>query len=152
MSVDPCYHDVVIGNTSHVRVQIHNFSKKSFTIPAKSSLCDLHPVSLVEYVKSPVPNTDSSSKTTLPSSEKVFDIPDKLDLSHLKTELSGDELRQVKVLLSRYSHVFAKHYLDLGLTDVTRHHINLTDSTSFKEPYRRIPPDMYEESHKANGL
>ncbi len=102
-------------------------------------------MSLVKYVKAPVPNTDSSGKTALPSTEKVFVIPDKLDLCHLENELSGDELRQVKALLSRYSHVFAKHDLDLSHTDVTCHHINLTDITPFKEPHRLLPPAMYEE-------
>jgi hypothetical protein len=34
---------------------------------------------------------------------------------------------------------------DIGSTDLFKHKIVLQDSTPFKQPYRRIPPGMYEE-------
>ena len=34
---------------------------------------------------------------------------------------------------------------DLGRTDFVKHKINLTDDMPFKDPYRRIPPGLYEE-------
>ncbi|VDI45425.1 Hypothetical predicted protein [Mytilus galloprovincialis] len=34
---------------------------------------------------------------------------------------------------------------DLGFTTLVEHEIKLTDNIPFKEPYRRIPPSLYEE-------
>ena len=140
--IDPCYHDSGSAATSRVPVRIQNFSAKDVTIPAKTSLCDLHPVSLVERVDMP----QSSTKPTESSDGKNAGLlPEKLDLSHLRSELSSDQMKQVEVLLQKYSHVFSKHDLDLGHTDRIKHNIKLHDDTPFKERHRRIPPAMYEE-------
>ena len=34
---------------------------------------------------------------------------------------------------------------DLGKADIVKHEIKLTDETPFKDPYRRIPPGLYDE-------
>ena len=38
--------------------------------------------------------------------------------------------------------------LDLGRTDLVKHHIELKDYTPIKDRYRRIPPHQYEEVRK----
>ena len=48
-------------------------------------------------------------------------------------------------LLCSYSHIFSKHDIDMGKTDLIKHHIQLTDYNLFKETYRRIPPHLYDE-------
>ena len=35
--------------------------------------------------------------------------------------------------------------MDMGRTNLVKHHIELTDPIPFKESYRRIPPQMYDE-------
>ena len=35
--------------------------------------------------------------------------------------------------------------MDIGRTNLVKHHIELTDPVPFKEVYRRIPPQMYDE-------
>ena len=35
--------------------------------------------------------------------------------------------------------------MDMGRTNLVKHHIRLTDPLPFKEAYRRIPPQMYDE-------
>ena len=35
--------------------------------------------------------------------------------------------------------------MDMGRTNLVKHHIKLTDPVPFKETYRRIPPQMYDE-------
>ena len=44
-----------------------------------------------------------------------------------------------------YSDIFSKDEMDLGKTDLVKHHIALTNYTPFKDKYRRIPPHLYEE-------
>ena len=48
-------------------------------------------------------------------------------------------------LLCSYSDIFSIHDLDMGKTDLIKHHIQLTDYNPFKESYRRIPPHLYDE-------
>ena len=48
-------------------------------------------------------------------------------------------------LLCSYSGIFSRHDLDMGKTDLFKHHIQLTDYNPFKESYRRIPPHRYDE-------
>ena len=54
---------------------------------------------------------------------------------HLQTE--------AKEMLKRNTKTFSKNDLDMGRTNLVKHHIKLTDP--FKEAYRRIPPQMYDE-------
>ena len=46
--------------------------------------------------------------------------------------------------MSNWTHLFSDVLTDIGKTDLLKHKIKLTDETPFKEPYRRIPPGMYE--------
>ena len=50
-----------------------------------------------------------------------------------------------KFFLSKWSNIFSKGPTDLGKADIVKHEINLTDDKPFKDPYRRIPPGLYEE-------
>ena len=40
--------------------------------------------------------------------------------------------------------MFSMGPTDLGIADILKHGIKFTDETSFKEPYWRIPPGLYE--------
>ena len=48
-------------------------------------------------------------------------------------------------LLSRWKHIFSTGITDIGRTNLVEHEIKLHDNIPFREPYRRIPPGMYEE-------
>jgi hypothetical protein len=41
--------------------------------------------------------------------------------------------------------VFSTGPTDLGYTRSVEHEINLTDDKPYREPYRRIPPSMFDE-------
>lgn len=47
--------------------------------------------------------------------------------------------------MNKWKHIFSKSFIDIGRTDLVEHEIKLSDNTPFKEPYRRIPPGMFEE-------
>ena len=67
----------------------------------------------------------------------------KLDL--LTENLSSQPHKAASCLLNRWKHIFSKGPTDLGCTDLVEHEINLNDPAPFKDPYRRIPPSMFEE-------
>ena len=67
-----------------------------------------------------------------------------IDLSGL--EDWPEKLQQeAKEMLKRDAKVFSKDDMDMGRTNLVKHHIKLTDPVPFKEAYRRIPPQMYDE-------
>ena len=71
-------------------------------------------------------------------------ILDLIDLSGIKDwpeQLQHDTREMVK----RNAKVFSKDDMDIGRTNLVKHHIKLTDPAPFKEAYRRIPPQMYDE-------
>ena len=71
-------------------------------------------------------------------------ILDLIDLSGIKDwpeQLQHD----TKEMLKRNAKVFSKDDMDMGRTNLVKHHIKLTDPAPFKEAYRRIPPQMYDE-------
>ena len=71
-------------------------------------------------------------------------LMEKLDLSGLETWPEHLQ-HQARALLKNHASLFAKHDLDMGRTSLVKHKIVLTDPVPFKEKYRRIPPQLYEE-------
>ena len=59
--------------------------------------------------------------------------------------MSQSELHKTKDLLGSWKHILPTGPTDLGFTDLIEHEIKLVDGTPFKEPYRRIPPALFEE-------
>ena len=53
--------------------------------------------------------------------------------------------QEAKEMLKRNAKVFPKDDMDMGRTYLVKHHIKLTDPVPFKEAYRRIPLQMYDE-------
>ena len=52
---------------------------------------------------------------------------------------------EAKEILKRNAKTFSKNDLDMGRTNLVKHYIKLTDPIPFKEAYRRIPPQIYDE-------
>ena len=52
---------------------------------------------------------------------------------------------ETKEMLKRNAKVFSKTDMDMGRTNLVKHHIKLTDPAPFTEAYMRIPPQMFDE-------
>ena len=114
---------------------------KSEKTKAKVEIEDLGP-DMEEDIKTQNQNSDSANET--PIEDDGSWILDLIDLSgldnwpkHLQTE--------AKEMLKRNAKVFSKTDMDMGRPNLVKHHIKLTDPVPFKEAYRRIPPQMYDE-------
>ena len=125
------------GATTRIPVRVCNLSARVIEIPPKSHLCSLNGVKVVDSW-----TPDSSQEQETKSKSTSFE-----DLGvNIDTEnLSDDQEEQAKTLLSKWSNIFSKGPTDLGKADIVKHEINLTDDKPFKDPYRRIPPGLYEE-------
>lgn len=123
--------------TNRILVRVCNLSAHVIEIPPKSLLCSLNSVNVVDSW-----TPDLSQKQETKSESMSFE-----DLGvNVDTEnLTSDQQEQAKYVLNKWSDIFSKSPTDLGKTDTVRHEINLTDEIPFKEPYRRIPPALYDE-------
>ena len=70
-----------------------------------------------------------------------FDIP--VDFTGL--DVDSETRRKIEKLFYDYQDVFSKSDLDTGYTETVKHRINLTDSEPVNLPYRRIPPNQFQE-------
>ena len=125
------------GNTARVPVRVCNLSAHTIEIPPKSILCSLNSVSVID--------SWTPDLTQKPGNKSSFSTLEDLGISVDKNNLSHEQFQEVQEVLGKWSHIFSKGPTDLGKTNTVKHEIKLTDSTPFKEPYRRIPPAMFEE-------
>lgn len=111
---------------------------------ARISECD---VDVAPRAKAEFLSTGEREETVV-LHEDVTGDPSTLDASSLVPEnmkCTSGERQKILDLFSRNSDVFVKSELDLGCTETVRHHINLTDEEPISVPYRRIPPNQYQE-------
>lgn len=120
------------SSLSKVKVQVHNLSTHTVTLPAGSILGDIHKVT----------RATSMSMSTKASIEEDDDF---LQLFTFGSDLSPEEESKVKQLLLKWKPLFSLSDTDLGRTNKVEHKINLSDPTPFKERHRRIPPHLYDE-------
>ena len=124
------------GFTARIPVRVCNLSTRVIEIPPRSLLCSINGVDVVDSW-----TPDSSVKKQEPKVTKLEDLGVKVETDNL----TQDQVRKAKDVLGSWSHIFSTGPTDLGRTDLVEHEIKLTDDTPFKEPYRRIPPGLYEE-------
>ena len=71
----------------------------------------------------------------------LFDLIDLSGLEDWPSELQN----KAKEMLARNAGIFSKHDLDMSRTDLVQHNIIFTNPLPFKEKFRRIPPQLYDE-------
>lgn len=122
--------DFSTGNSHRISVQVRNLTSQSVIIPARAIICNLQEASPVQ-----------------PTSTDGPDLPVEYFLNMFKfgDHLPQDELDQLKQLLLKWRHIFSTGDTDLGRTNVVKHHITLTNNEPFRERYRRIPPQLFNE-------
>ena len=159
---------VLKPGSSRVLVGIRNISCKSVTIPAKTAITKVTAANVVPH--SYAPNVENNEQLQwmfeTHSGQKAFDakeatsqkapvipplIPDRDKLLFSKIDLEGtknwnDDLKcQTRELFKEYAHIFALDSLNIGHTSLVKHKIKLDNYTPFKECYRCIPPNLFEE-------
>ena len=117
------------------------FEIKSEKTQPKVIIEDIGP-DMEEDIKPQNSNSENTENTS--SEDDGSWILDLIDLSGL--ENWPEKLQhEAKEMLKRNAKVFSKDDMDMGRTNLVKHHIKLTDPVPFKEAYRRIPPQMYDE-------
>ena len=130
VSITPTLVDV--QSNGPVCVEMSNLSSNAVVIDPGAVLCQVQTCELV---------------SGLPEAQNNV-IPDeawlkKIDISDPK--LTAEQREDILRLVSSWHDVFSKHDLDVGLTGLVKHRINLTDFSPFKQRHRKIPHSMYKE-------
>ena len=128
------------GNCARVPVHICNVTAKTIFVPPRSVICHNSEVNVIDNLASYL-----QSETKVSETHDEGDITDKLGVVIDNYYLTSAQLQNLKGILGKWEHVFSKGATDIGCTDLVKHRIVLNDDTPFKEPYRKIPPAMYEE-------
>ena len=73
-------------------------------------------------------------------------IPDVAEnTEHPCNGLSPEQQEKLDALLNKHASVFSKSDDDIGYTEVVKHTIKTEDAIPVTQPYRRIPPNQYQE-------
>lgn len=131
------------GQTSRVSMVVKNISSKDVGIPAKCILGTVQAVEVLPQCGIVDGVAETNNSTGGISQEEFFCLF--RGLGDLEKRLGTEKAEAVKALLWKWRDAFSKNDIDLGHTSVVKHRIELTDSTPFKQRYRRIPPAMVEE-------
>ena len=125
--------------SSRVPICLHNMSLRAIEVPAKTMVGQVVPANQVP----PVVHLTRTTTETNTKSPKGW-VLEALDLQGLQ-EWPESEQEQARELLLKWEHLFMQNNLDLGKTALIKHKIRLTNQTPFKERYRCIPPNMYND-------
>ena len=85
------------------------------------------------------PSKPEVDRTPL-SPEQMKILFEQIKLEEGTENRTEEQRNRVKAVIEHYSFLFAMNSLDLGWTDLVKHHIELKDHTPIKDRYRRIPP------------
>ena len=96
------------------------------------------------YTDDDKPNLGKSDQPTSSKEDDGSWILKLIDLSGLE-KWSEDDKNAAIEMIKRNANIFSKNDMDMGRTNLVKHHIELTDPIPFKESYRKNPPQMYDE-------
>ena len=77
--------------------------------------------------------------------EQKKQLFEQIKLEEGTSHWTEEQCSKVQTVIEKYSFLFAMNNLDLGRTDLVKHHIQLDNYTPIKDRYHRIPPHEYKE-------
>ena len=72
--------------------------------------------------------------------EQMKHLLEQIKLEEGTSHWTEEQRSRVQTVIEKCSFLFAMNSLDLGRTDLVKHHIQLDNYTPIKDRYRRIPP------------
>ena len=142
--VVPCY-GVLKQGSDRVPVVLKNLTCKSITLQKGRVVAEVGPANAIPVMLAPKEKGEKEDTwENKEEREKLFQL---LDLQGLETWPEA-ERQKARELIKEYQDIFALKDTELGHTKLIKHEIKLLDDKPFKERYRRIPPQQFEEVRK----
>ena len=136
------------GKTARTPVRICNVTARPINIKAKQTLCQLNEVKVLREAPICQPVCANINHVDAPETENKRqheNRKEKYGIDLDDSELTTDQKTEVYNLFEKWQSIFPTSDLDLGHTKTVKHKINLINEEPFKEPYRRIPPSLFNE-------
>ena len=142
IAVVPCY-GVLKQGSDRVPIVLKNLTCKPITLKKGRVVAEVGPANAIPAMLAPKIKTegDASQEDQEERVEKLFES---VDLKGLE-KWPEVEQEKAKKLIAEYQDIFALKDTELGHTKLIKHEIKLLDDKPFKERYRRIPPQQFEE-------
>ena len=156
--VTPVYTDLKPGS-SKVKVHVMNDSNKPVQLPTKMVIGVVSAANVVPTMIAPKKmleeGWDQTPNKTLETEKQKAEelvqrgklVVEQIDLSSIKN-WSKSLQQQVNELLIEFQDIFALSDLELGKTNLVKHHIPVTNLVPFKDRHARIPPSQFEPLRK----
>ena len=139
------YYQTLKQGSDRVPVILKNLTCKPITLQKGKIVAEIGPANAIPDMLAPKRTKGKSDKI---GEEEVGDRLEKLfkvlDLKELE-KWPKTEQEKAKELIKEYQDIFALKDTELGHTKLIKHEIKLLDNKPFKERYRRIPPQQFEE-------
>ena len=124
-------------------IEIANFSQEDVYLQPRTRVAMLSMGTMVKHLPEEPLNVLVHSAASCTSNEQSDDsVLGTLDIGDTLTSFQKQKMGE---FVYKYSDIFSKGDHDLGYCDVIKHKIVTTDDTPFKVPYRRVPPNQWEE-------
>ena len=152
--VTPVYTDLKPGS-SKVKVHVMNDSNKPVQLPTKMVIGVVSAANVVPAMIAPKKmleeGWDQTPNKTLETEKQKTEelaqrgklVVEQIDLSSIQN-WSKSLQQQVNELLIEFQDIFALSDLELGKTNLVKHHIRVTNPVPFKDRHARIPPSQSE--------
>ena len=136
-----------------------NYSNKPVQLPAKMVIGVVSAANVVPTMIAPKKmleeGWDQTPNETLETGKQKGEelaqrgklVVEQIDLSSIKN-WSRSLQQQVNKLLIEFQDIFALSNLELGKTNLVKHHIPVTNPVPFKDRHARIPPSQFEPLRK----
>ena len=156
--VTPVYTELKPGS-SKVKVLVTNDSNKPVQLPGKMVIGVISAANVVPTMITPKimleEDWDQTPSQTLESERQKAEelakreklVVEKIDLRSIQS-WSTSLQQQVNELLMEFQDIFALNDLELGKTNLVKHHIPVTNPVPFKDRHARIPPSQFEPLRK----
>ena len=156
--VTPVYTDLKPGS-SKVKVHMTNDSNKPVQLPTKMVIGVVLAANVVPTMIAPKKmleeGWDQTPNKTLETEKQKTEelvqrgklVVEQIDLSSIQN-WSKSLQQQVNELLIEFQDIFALSDLELGKTNLVKHHIPVTNPVPFKDRHARIPPSQFEPLRK----
>ena len=149
-------HDFVIVNSlsdsskPKYPVRIANLKDTDIWLKPNSKIGIIREVSVLPDIETEIEfySTESDEDTVVFKQEVT--LSREQDETYLPKDIingkfSGEEKLKIKRLFDKHRDVFIKDETDIGYTTTMKHKIKLSDDIPIAQPYRRIPPNQYQE-------
>ena len=147
---------VVINTLTHVNngqlhVRVANITDEDVWLQPHTRIGVLHEITDVEDTKNSIDFKRVSvneemvfvrESTTEEKQEQPSVCP--IDLSNV--ECTPEQKKKLESLFKKHASVFTKDENDLGYTETVKHKIPTIDQVPVAQPYRRIPPNQFQEA------